>query len=94
MPCIATGQLVENDKTIQCEHAYPERKCDFTLWKESTKKYFGVDLDMNLVEKLTSGETIELTRKSKEGKEYTAKYDISKNDKGYWGLNFKEFVSK
>lgn len=91
---VCGGELVENDKTIQCEHCFPEKACDFTLWKESTKKFFGVNLTMKLVEKILGGDEIEITRKSKAGNDYTGTYTIAKNDKGFWGLEMTGFANK
>lgn len=91
---VCGGELVENDRTIQCEHAYPEKSCDFTLWKESTKKYFGIDMTMELADKILGGEEIEITRTSKAGNPYTGLYTIGKNDKGFWGLEMTGFANK
>lgn len=91
---VCGGELVENDRTIQCEHAFPEKKCDFTLWKENTKNWYGVDLTMELVDKILGGEQLELTRTSKAGNEYTGMYTIAKNDKGFWGLDMTGYANK
>ena len=91
---VCGGELVENDRTIQCEHAFPEKKCDFTLWKENTKNWYGVDLTMELVDKILGGEEIELTRTSKAGNEYTGMYTTAKNDKGFWGLDMTGYANK
>lgn len=89
------GEIVENDRTFQCEHAYPEKACDFTMWKDSFKNFWKMDLTEDLLDRiLADGEEVELTRKSKAGKEYTAKYNIAKNEAGYWELNLVEFVNK
>ena len=91
---VCGGELVENDRTIQCEHAFPEKKCDFTLWKENTKNWYGVDLTMELVDKILGGEEIEITRTSKAGNEYTGMYTIAKNDNGFWGLDMTGYANK
>lgn len=91
---VCGGELVENDRTIQCEHAFPEKKCDFTLWKENTKNWYGVDLTMELVDKILGGEQLELTRTSKAGNEYTGLYTIAKNAKGFWGLDMTGYANK
>lgn len=91
---VCGGELIENDRTIQCEHAFPEKKCDFTLWKENTKNWYGVDLTMELVGKILGGEQLELTRTSKAGNEYTGMYTIAKNDKGFWGLDMTGYANK
>ena len=57
---VCGGKLIENDKTIQCEHCFPEKACDFTLWKESTKKFFGVNLTWNLFKKFSAEKKFKL----------------------------------
>lgn len=91
---VCGGELIENDRTIQCEHAFPEKKCDFTLWKENTKNWYSVDLTMELVDKILGGEQLELTRTSKAGNEYTGLYTIAKNAKGFWGLDMTGYANK
>lgn len=86
-PCCG-GNIIDNGRTFQCEHVFPDKECEFTVWQESHYREEVITEDM--LEDLLDGESVILTQTSKGGNEYKAEFTLNfENGK----LEFKNFVN-